>query len=99
MPIYVGVVLGSVDVFLEDWIGLDGFKLGLEAVDGVAVGATIGATTSIGEVVAIVLGLVTRSPPRVIRQLNCCRGRFGIKTCQLPLPPPSFFTFLGSASM
>ncbi len=71
MLIHSGVVLGAMDVFLEDWIGLNGFKLGLEAVDGVAVGAAIGATTSVGEIVAIVLGFVPRSSPMPVRQLGC----------------------------
>lgn len=68
--IHVRVVFGSMDIFLEDWIGLDSFEFGLEAVDGVTVGAAVGATTSVGKVVAIILRLVTRSSPNAVRQLG-----------------------------
>ena len=50
---------------LEDRIRLDSLELGLEIADGVTMGAAIGTTTGIGEVVAIILGLVTRSAPEV----------------------------------
>lgn len=43
-------------IFLfEDHIRLDGLELGLEVADGMAMGAAIGATTSISEGVAIVI--------------------------------------------
>jgi len=50
------------ELLLKNWIGLDSLKLGLEVTDGV-VSAAIGATTSSGEVVAIVLHLFARAAP------------------------------------
>ncbi len=56
-------VVSPVILFFEDWIGLDGFELSLEVPNGVAMGAAIGAATSIVEVVAQVLLLITRHTP------------------------------------
>ena len=42
------------EFLLEDDVRLHSLELGLEVADGVAMGAAIGATTSIGEGVAIV---------------------------------------------
>ena len=62
----VSVILGcAMELFLEDRIRLDSLEFGLEIADGVTVRAAIGTTTGIGEVVAIILGLVTRSAPEV----------------------------------
>lgn len=66
MIIHVGVILEcAVVLLLEDRIRLDSLELGLEITNGVTVRATIGTTTGIGKVVAIILGLVTRSAPEV----------------------------------
>ena len=66
MLIRLGIVFGTVNVLLEDRIGLESFEFGLEAVQSVAVGAAVGATTGVGEVVAIVLRLVTGSAPEIL---------------------------------
>lgn len=99
MVVHCGVVLGPMNVFFKHWISLDSFKFGLEVVDGMTMGAAVGAATGVGKVVAIVLRLVAWGAPNAACQLGCWCNRFRKKTCQLPLPPPSFFTFLGSASM
>lgn len=66
MLIHVGVIFeGAMVLLLEDRIRLDGLELGLEITDGVTMRAAIGTTTGIGEVVAIILGLVTRSAPEI----------------------------------
>lgn len=52
-------------LLLKNRIRLDSLELGLEITNGVTMRATIGTTTGIGEVVAIILGLVTRSAPEV----------------------------------
>ena len=52
-------------LFLEDRIRLDSLEFGLEIADGVTMRAAIGTTTGVGEVVAIILGLITRSAPEV----------------------------------
>ena len=66
MIIQVGVILECAMVlFLEDRIRLDSLEFGLEVADGVTMRAAIGTTTGIGEVIAIILGLVTRSAPEV----------------------------------
>lgn len=57
------LILGSVEVFLEHGIRLYGFELGLEIGDVMAMGAAIGSTTGIGEIVTIVLALIARVTP------------------------------------
>jgi len=64
MLIHGSIFLGCTMVFLlEDRVRLGSLEFGLEVADGMAVGATVGTTTSICEVVTIVLGLVTWSAP------------------------------------
>ena len=66
MIVQVGVILGCAMVlFLEHRIRLDSLEFGLKIADGVTMRTAIRTTTGIGEVVAIVLGLVTRSAPEV----------------------------------
>ena len=66
MIIHVGVILECAMVLLlKDRIRLNSLELGLEITNGVTMRAAIGTTTGIGEVVAIILGLVTRSAPEV----------------------------------
>ena len=49
----------------ENGIGFDGFELGLEASETAGTeGAAVGATTGVGEVVAVVLGFVTGFTPK-----------------------------------
>ena len=48
---------------LEDDIRLDCLELGLEVADRMAMGAAIGATTSVGEGVAIVSLFFARTAP------------------------------------
>ena len=63
MLIHASIILCSMVFLLKDGISLDGLKLGLEIANGTAMGAAVGTTTGIGEVVAIILRLVTRSAP------------------------------------
>lgn len=55
--------LSPVIVFFKHRLGFNGLELGLEIGDVMAMGATIGATTGIGELVAIVLALFAWRPP------------------------------------
>lgn len=71
MVIHGGIVFGPMNVFFEDRIRLDGFKFGLEAVDGMTMRAAIRATTGVGEIVAIILRLVAWSTPDAACQLKC----------------------------
>ena len=57
-------LVGSVEFFLEHGLRLDGFEFGLEIRDGMTMRAAIGATTGIGEVVAIILPLLARGAPK-----------------------------------
>lgn len=52
--------------FLEDGVCLDSLKLGLEVTNGTTMGTAVGTTTGVGEIVAIVLRLVTGSAPSVM---------------------------------
>lgn len=52
--------------FLKDGIGLKSFELGLEVTNGTTMGTAVGTTTGVGEIVAIVLRLVTGSAPGVM---------------------------------
>ena len=47
--------LGAMKLFLKDRIGFDGLKLGFEVGDMVAMRARIGAATSVGEVISVIL--------------------------------------------
>lgn len=53
----------AVNLLLEDRLGIGGFEFGLEITDGMAMGAAVGATAGIGEVVAIILHLIARAAP------------------------------------
>lgn len=70
------ILLGRAILLFKDGISLDVLKLGLEAVDVMAVGAAVGAASSIGEFVAIVLRLGSWGAPKSHRcQLSGVRGR------------------------
>ena len=99
MSQFVHLLLWGAMVFLlEDGIGLDVLEFGLEVGDD-TVGAAIGTTTGVGESVAIVLGLgPRRAPGRRCQLRQMTEVIWMVGAYQLPLPPPSFFTFLGSAS-
>lgn len=65
MLIYGAIVLDSTMVFLlEDRVRLGRLEFSLEVANSSAVRAAIGATTGIGEVVTIVVGLVAGCAPR-----------------------------------
>jgi hypothetical protein len=67
MLIHVSILgLSTMIFFLEDRVSIGSLEFGLEVTDGMAVGAAVGATTGVGEVVAIVLGLVSRSAPTIL---------------------------------
>lgn len=53
----------SMEVLLEHGLRLHGFEFGLEIGDCMAMGATIGTTTGVGELVAIVLALFAGGAP------------------------------------
>ena len=58
--------LRSMKLLFEDRIGLDRLKLGLEITNVVTVGgAAVGATTGVGEIVAVVLGFFAGMTPKV----------------------------------
>ena len=57
------ILLCSMVFFLKDRIGLNSLKLGLEVANGTTMRTAVGATTGIGEIVAIVLRLITRGAP------------------------------------
>ena len=62
MLIHPGILCPMI-FFLKDRIGLDSLELGLEVTKSMTMRAAVGTTTGIGEVVAIVLRLVTRGAP------------------------------------
>ena len=66
------VLLGRSVFLFEDGVRLDMLELGLEAIDIVTVGAAIGTTSRVGELVAIVLRLGTRRAPTLCRQHRSC---------------------------
>lgn len=66
MLVRFSILFRPVNILLEHRIGLKGLELGFEAVEGVAVSAAVGATTGVGEVVTIILGLIARSTPGTI---------------------------------
>ena len=63
MLLPITIFLSSVNILFKHRICVKSFELGLEAIEGVTVGTAVGATTSIGEIVAIILGLVARGSP------------------------------------
>lgn len=52
--------------FFKHGIGLDSLELGLEVTDGTTMRTAVRTTTGVGEIVAIVLRLVTGSAPGVM---------------------------------
>lgn len=62
MLIYLSILRPMV-FFLEDGICLDSLEFGLEVADSMTMRTAVGPTTGIGEVVAIVLRLVTGGAP------------------------------------
>ena len=64
MLVYSGIILlCSMVFFLKDRIGLDSLKLGLEVANGTTMRTAVGTTTGVGEIVAIVLRLITGGAP------------------------------------
>jgi hypothetical protein len=53
----------AVNVLLENWVGVNLFKFGLEVLEAGSVGAAVGATTSIGHVEASVLDFLAVNAP------------------------------------
>ena len=71
------ILLCSMVFFLKDRIGLDSLKLGLEVANGTTMRTAVGATTGIGEIVAIVLRLITRgAPDGMLSSTSQCRKRW-----------------------
>ena len=61
--LFIGAADGPMVCFFEDGIGLHSLEFGFK-VTKAAVGAAVGAATSVGEVVPIILGLITGVSPR-----------------------------------
>ncbi len=90
------VIIGwAMDLFLEDGVGVDGFEFGLEITE--SLGAGVGPTTTVGEVVPVVLSFFALATPIPV-SMECRRSRGEGVSYQLPLPPPCFLILLGSAS-
>lgn len=53
----------SMKLFFEDRIRLDCLKFGLKVANGMTVRATIGSTTGVGEIIAVILGLIAWGAP------------------------------------
>ena len=95
---FLDAASGAVIFLLENGIRIDSLELGLEVTDGVAMGAAVRAAASIGKIVSVVLSFLAFAAPSQIgqrRAIKCIKDA----TDQFPLPPPSFFTFFGSASI
>jgi hypothetical protein len=89
------VIVGrAMKLFLEDGVGVHGFELGLEVTE--SLGAAIGTAALVGKVVAVVLRLLALDAPTGVSAYGS--EMFAVISYQLPLPPPCFFTPLGSAS-
>ncbi|KAL8243821.1 hypothetical protein R6Q59_010079 [Mikania micrantha] len=84
---------GSMKFFLEDWVGVNAFELGLEVIQGLS--TAVGATTIVGKGIAIILNFVAVTTPVCVNYMVTGPAEC---TYQLPLPPPDFFTLFGSAS-
>ena len=61
--LFFGIAARPVVFFFEDRIGLDGLELSLKVVDGVAMGAAVGTTAGVGEIVAVVFGFFAITAP------------------------------------
>ena len=61
--VHNSVIFRTMVFFLKDGIGLDSLKFGLEVANGTTMRTAIRTTAGIGEVVAIVLRLVTGVTP------------------------------------
>lgn len=66
------VGLGTVDVFLKDGFGLDGFELCLEDVVTCGGAEAVAATAGFGQIVVVVLELVALLSPAVTCQSRWC---------------------------
>ena len=75
--VYPGIILlCSMVFFLKDRIGLNSLKLGLKVANSTTMRTTVRTTTGIGEIVAIVLRLVTGGTPGVmLSSTSKCRER------------------------
>ena len=70
------ILLCSMVFFLKDRIGLNSLKLGLEVANGTTMRTAVGTTTGIGEIVAIVLRLITGGAPGgMLSSTSWCRKR------------------------
>ena len=89
MLIYPPIILRPMIFFLKDGIGLDGLEFGLEVANGMTMGAAVGTTTGIGEVVPIILRLVTGGAPGWHGELLFVVSKMVELTNCLCLHPPS----------
>ena len=59
------IIIGStVNIFFENGVGLDVFELGLEVFQTGSIRAAIGSATSIGQVKALILNLLSIDTPK-----------------------------------
>ena len=89
MVIHPGLIFGTMIFFLKYGIGFNSLKLGLEVANGVTMSTAVGTTTGIGEVVAIVLRLVTRGTPGDMMSFALSMPKLVELTNCLCLHPPS----------
>jgi len=62
------IVGGAVELFFEDGVLVDGFKLGLEVAE--SLGAAVGAAALVDKVVPIVLRLFSGDAPACVSKLQ-----------------------------
>ena len=94
MFIHPGLIFGTMVFFLKYGIGFNSLELGLEVANGMTMSTAVGTTTGIGEVVAIVLRLVTRGAPGDMMSFTLSMPKLVELTNCLCLHPPSS-PFLG----
>lgn len=96
---------GTVELFFEDGLSLDGLELGLEVLQ--LMGRRVTAAACIVHVVGHVFDFVTISAPGMesVLRCQCLHDDTAIKiervdesTYQLPFPLPSFLVLVGSVS-
>lgn len=85
MLLFHVLVLRSVIVFFKHGLGFDCLELGLEIGDVMPMGAAIGTTTGIGELIAIVLALLTwRAPVAQYCEQGCIALSVGTQRTSYP---------------
>ena len=89
MFIHPGLIFGTMVFFLKYGIGFNSLELGLEVANGMTMSTAVGTTTGIGEIVAIILRLVTRGAPGDMMSFTLSMPELVELTNCLCLHPPS----------